>query len=1007
MKHRNISTLLVILSALPTARALGAGAAAGPDLEQQLAEWRGAHGATWQVDVDAETGYARMLFGGRAAPAFQPRDDADFVGLARRALSDTASLHGVASASLTPERALFLPLGEIGSSDKETVRLRQEFSGVRVVDGFVNVLFDARGALLSIQSTGLPNLSGFDVQPAIAAEDASKRADRAFADQVGRRATRLSTPELVIDQELVGKRRTGVLAWRVDAVADSADSLPDGFTYFIDARDGRVLRKAQSVHTFDVTGTVSSNATPGVLPDTGSNPPVSQIMKYLRVTSAQGNATTDANGNFTIPGVNAPLAVTFTYNGAFNAVTNTAGPAYTLTQTLQPNQSNAILMNSSPTAPVTAQANVFRMVDTDRDFVRSVNPMDATADFVATGNTNLAQTCNAYYDGASINFFAAGGGCPNTAYADVVSHEHGHWYNDLYGTGNGPDGMGEGNADVWAMYHSDNPVLGQDFFGPGTFIRTGLNTRQFCGDANPGCYGEVHADGEVWMGAAWKVRAHLKTTNGSTMGSLIANNLFLGWMNAYNQTEIKSIIETQWLTLDDNDGNLGNTTPHFADINQGFVDQGFPTFVPPAISISGVTAVPDQACEAASYPVSATIAPLVSPPITTATIHWRVNGGSFNTVAMNNPSGNTWTGSIPSQVSPARVEYYLSATDNAANSSVYPPGAPASVLGFTIGTPVTVFSDDFESAGDNGWTHASVGDTSNNQDEWQHGAPLGSSGTSFGVNWTDPSAAVSGTRCWGLDLGIGGSDGAYADNIHAYLRSPIINCTGATATRLRFKRWLTCEQGIYDQARVLVNNTQVWVNPANGNTVDTGWSQQEVDISALADNNPNVRIQFELKSDPGLHLGGWQLDDVTIVRYTQAPPCCAAPTIYCTTSPNSAGPGAQISSSGTTSIAADNFVLHASGCPANKLGLFIYGMNPTQQVLGNGFLCVGNPFFRLPHFNTSASGSATFAVDFNNLPVGGQITSGSTWKFQLWFRDPAAGGSNFNLSNGESATFCP
>jgi hypothetical protein len=36
-----------------------------------------------------------------------------------------------------------------------------------------------------------------------------------------------------------------------------------------------------------------------------------------------------------------------------------------------------------------------------------------------------------------------------------------------------------------------------------------------------------------------------------------------------------------------------------------------------------------------------------------------------------------------------------------------------------------------------------------------------------------------------------------------------------------------------------------------------------------------------------------------------------------------------------------------------------------------------------------------------------QITAGSTWNFQFWFRDPVAGGASFNLSDGLGVTFCP
>jgi hypothetical protein len=223
----------------------------------------------------------------------------------------------------------------------------------------------------------------------------------------------------------------------------------------------------ESVLSFEITGTVRSLSSPGLLPDIAANPDAEQSMRFMQVTSSAGTTTTDANGNFAFPGVNTPLACTFTYSGDVDAVTDNFGAAYSLTTTLQPNQPNTITMNPGAQASITSQANAFRVVDLMRDFVRSINPNDATADFVATSNCNLQQTCNAYYDGVSINFFAAGGGCVNTAYSTVISHEHGHWMNDRYGTGNGGDGMGEGNADVWSMYIHDTPIIGADFSGGG------------------------------------------------------------------------------------------------------------------------------------------------------------------------------------------------------------------------------------------------------------------------------------------------------------------------------------------------------------------------------------------------------------------------------------------------------------------------------------------------------------------------------------------------------------
>jgi hypothetical protein len=46
------------------------------------------------------------------------------------------------------------------------------------------------------------------------------------------------------------------------------------------------------------------------------------------------------------------------------------------------------------------------------------------------------------------------------------------------------------------------------------------------------------------------------------LGDLAADTIFIGWMNAYNQSTIHSVIETQWLTLDDDDGDINNGTPN-------------------------------------------------------------------------------------------------------------------------------------------------------------------------------------------------------------------------------------------------------------------------------------------------------------------------------------------------------------------------------------------------------------------------------------------------------------
>jgi hypothetical protein len=117
--------------------------------------------------------------------------------------------------------------------------------------------------------------------------------------------------------------------------------------------------------------------------------------------------------------------------------------------------------------------------------------------------------------------------------------------------------------------------------------------------------------------------------------------------------------------------------------------------------------------------------------------------------------------------------------------------------------------------------------------------------------------------------------------------------------------------------------------------------------------------------------------------------------------------GADLTVGGTTSVAANDFTLLTSRLPANKAGIYYYGVNSANVPFGNGVRCVGGQIFRLPVTVSNAFGEASWALDITNPPQpAGQITAGSTWFFQFWYRDPAGGGAGFNLSDAVEASFC-
>lgn len=137
---------------------------------------------------------------------------------------------------------------------------------------------------------------------------------------------------------------------------------------------------------------------------------------------------------------------------------------------------------------------------------------------------------------------------------------------------------------------------------------------------------------------------------------------------------------------------------------------------------------------------------------------------------------------------------------------------------------------------------------------------------------------------------------------------------------------------------------------------------------------------------------------------------CAA-VDYCAAAPNSVGPGADLSWSGSSSLTANDFTLEITSAPPGQPGLFYYGPSAISVPFGEGTRCVGGTTSRLnPPVFLDASGATSRLFDFASPPAGsgpGEVTAGELVRIQFWYRDPAGGGAGFNLSDALSAVFCP
>lgn len=133
---------------------------------------------------------------------------------------------------------------------------------------------------------------------------------------------------------------------------------------------------------------------------------------------------------------------------------------------------------------------------------------------------------------------------------------------------------------------------------------------------------------------------------------------------------------------------------------------------------------------------------------------------------------------------------------------------------------------------------------------------------------------------------------------------------------------------------------------------------------------------------------------------------------FCKTSVNSAGRGAILTAIGSNSISQNDLNLNVVSNVPNTFGLAFYGSGTQAPTpLGDGNLCVTAPHFRvLPAVAATSEGTSNVLLDFTQPPLSagpGQVSAGSTWHFQFWLRDMAAGQTGFTASSGLSLTFAP
>jgi hypothetical protein len=850
--------------------ALGLFAAASPtaSLAQSpvaaaaLQQFERSAGGVWQARWALATDTPRVLFG-TGAPLADWRENS--LAEARRHALQAVRQH----ADLLHAEPVELREGigaRLGRS--YTFTFDAFWRGLPMAGARVDVRIHGNGRLVGLGSTVARLPDDFSAAPRLAPEVAVAIAWQHLGHaptsqpQPGtQRAVRLCV-WVDHDAEVVVAPR---LAFEVPIAALDADGRGPFGRAYVDAQSGAWLAFANDKHE---CGTACSHAPVGpraggpgeprpALPvptpvtvlawtHSGFSPvsaPTNEPLAGARiVVPGLGTVVTDSQGQCSVD-LQAPTTVTVRLEGTRCSLVQ--GPnAPTATVTLQPGQPATIqLANNQAAEQPLAHTTTYHWTYRVNEWARSIlgnTPQLAAADLV-TPTVNIASACNAFYAGNTINFYASGGGCNNTSAASVVAHEWGHGLDDRYGGISQTNGLSEGWGDICSMYLLDDPTIGHDFFSGGGGIRTGTNNRQYPTGSG------VHAQGESWMGFAWKLRQNLRAALGPAQAIAISDDIVLGSIaaNAVNQPDAV----LQVFLADDDDGNLANGTPHHAELAAACMAHSLPY---PQVQVGYLQHTPLATTTAQLRPreVSLLAVP-VSGSFQQVRVHW-ADGQARQRDLIPGSSTNQWTGLLPGQLAPQAVQYHFEALHSSNTWLRMPPTGE-----FQYGTLAEkrLFFEDFEGAAA-GWSHGAV----TGIDDWEIGTPLGRNG--FG--WADPSAAASGSRCAGTDLT---GDGAYPPSTESWLRSPPVDCSTASSVRLRCQVWLSCE-GPVDQLEVRCQGTPIWLSPQTPRR-DNAW--QVVELTApMAAGQPAAVFEFRLRSNALIEFGGFQIDDVEVYTQNQA-----------------------------------------------------------------------------------------------------------------------------------------
>jgi len=453
-------------------------------------------------------------------------------------------------------------------------------------------------------NSSLRNVGNFVAPPAPTklAIDAVKSLSAVRADALRARSsapqslTRFGAPELVVFAGNGDQDAPPRLAIRYSAEDPSSRGK---WNVVAEASSGDVLTVTNQVLSANVPGSVRGNVTTTpVAADCAAESSTALPYAQVSIPSTGASTFTSSTGFFSVPNAGTtPVNVVSVLQGNYIDVFNLRGANESLNMTVTPPNTANFLQNAADTQEwVIAQANAYYHVNRARDFVLGYIPSYPTVstqvDFrVDVNGFDGACPGNAWWFGTQLLFCETGFGVRNTAFGTVAYHEYGHHI--VASGGSGQDSYGEGMGDTIAALLSEDSrfAVGWNNTTCANGIRDANNTCQFDAANCSNCGSEAHDCGRLISGIVWDLRKQLMTTNPTTFRDIV-NALTLNSIPLHTGTSINANIALDFLSLDDNDGNIANGTPHGQEICTAFRLHGVDCPIAPIRPCAGLCANP-------------------------------------------------------------------------------------------------------------------------------------------------------------------------------------------------------------------------------------------------------------------------------------------------------------------------------------------------------------------------------------------------------------------------------